>query len=184
MSAVNILEKAAGHLKGRAATYDNPTQQQVGGDHYTKLAIQPMQYSMANGLNALQHTIIKYVTRYKDKGGIEDLHKAAHCVELLIQHEMDDAHKRTGWTPEAINAAAFKDAYKEYILQEVIGDAELSDWARWVTVDKDGDVYEYSKRPHICNHAGQWDIDFGDWNCIRKINPPSDFTKCIWEAKK
>ena len=74
----------------------NPTAHQVGGDHYTKLAIQPMQYSMANGLNALQHTIIKYVTRYKDKGGIEDLRKAAHCVEMLIQHEMDDAHKRDG----------------------------------------------------------------------------------------
>ena len=86
----------------------NPTAHQVGGDHYTKLAIQPMQYSMANGLNALQHTIIKYVTRYKDKGGIEDLRKAAHCVEMLIQHEMDDAHKRDGWTPEAIKQAAFK----------------------------------------------------------------------------
>lgn len=86
----------------------NPTQHQVGGDHYTKLAIQPMQYSMANGLNALQHTIVKYVTRYKDKGGIEDLHKAAHCVELLIQHEMDEAHRRDGWTQEAIQAAALK----------------------------------------------------------------------------
>lgn len=67
---------------------------QVGGDHYAKLAIQPMRYSMENGLNALQHTIIKYVTRYKDKGGIEDLHKAAHSVELLIQHELDEARKR------------------------------------------------------------------------------------------
>lgn len=83
----------------------NPTQRQVGGDHYTKLAIQPMQYSMANGLNALQHTIVKYVTRYKDKGGIEDLRKAAHCVELLIQHEMGEAHKRDGWKKEAIAAA-------------------------------------------------------------------------------
>lgn len=92
----------------------NPTSHQVGGDHYTKLAIQPMQYSMANGLNALQHTIIKYVTRYKDKGGIEDLRKAAHCVEMLIQHEMDEAHKRDCWTPEAIKKAAFtKELYTE-----------------------------------------------------------------------
>lgn len=71
---------------------NNPTQHQVGGDHYTKLAIQPMTYSMVNRLNALQATIIKYVTRYQDKGGIEDLRKAAHCAELLIQFETDEAH--------------------------------------------------------------------------------------------
>lgn len=94
----------------------NPTQHQVGGDHYTKLAIQPMQYSMANGLNALQHTIVKYVTRYKDKGGIEDLRKAAHCVELLIQFEMDEAHKRDGWTQEAISGSAFKQPYHDAVL--------------------------------------------------------------------
>lgn len=90
--------ESLGGLEGRKNMGNDPANKpsarQIGGDHYTKLAIQPMQYSMANGLNALQHTIIKYVTRYKDKGGIEDLRKAAHCVELLIQHEMDEAHKR------------------------------------------------------------------------------------------
>ncbi len=60
---------------------------QVGGDHYTKLKIQPMEYSMANGLNACQHTVIKYVTRYKDKNGIEDLMKAMHTLDMLIEFE-------------------------------------------------------------------------------------------------
>jgi hypothetical protein len=55
---------------------------QIGGDHYTKLAIQPMQYSMENGLDPLQHTIIKYVTRFRDKAGIEDLEKAKHWWRL------------------------------------------------------------------------------------------------------
>lgn len=62
------------------------SQQQIGGNHYTKLAIQPMHYSLANNLNAAQHTIIKYVTRYADKGGIEDLLKARHTIDLLIEH--------------------------------------------------------------------------------------------------
>lgn len=62
------------------------SQQQIGGNHYTKLAIQPMHYSLANKLNAAQHTIIKYVTRYPDKGGIEDLLKARHTIDLLIEH--------------------------------------------------------------------------------------------------
>ena len=60
---------------------------QIGGNHYTKLSIQPMEYSMANGLNACQHTIIKYVTRYADKNGLEDLKKARHTLDMLIEFE-------------------------------------------------------------------------------------------------
>lgn len=62
-------------------------EQQVDGDHYKKLAIQPMEYSMANGLDACQHTIIKYVTRFRDKGGVRDLVKAAHVIDMLIEFE-------------------------------------------------------------------------------------------------
>ena len=59
--------------------------QQVGGDHYSKLAIQPVTYINANGLNYLQGNIIKYVTRYKEKNGIEDLHKAEWYLAKLIK---------------------------------------------------------------------------------------------------
>lgn len=58
---------------------------QVGGSHYTKMAIQPMEYSMANGLGPAEHTVIKYVSRWKDKGGVQDLEKAAHTLQLLIE---------------------------------------------------------------------------------------------------
>jgi hypothetical protein len=60
----------------------------VDGDHYQKLAIQPMQYSLLNGLDAAQHTVIKYVTRFRDKGGISDLEKAKHCIDMLIEFEL------------------------------------------------------------------------------------------------
>lgn len=72
---------------------ENAQYQQVGGDHYKKLAIQPMEYALRNGLNAGQFSVIKYVTRYKDKGGIEDLRKAKHCIDLLIQHEQENVHR-------------------------------------------------------------------------------------------
>lgn len=68
-----------------------PLDVQVGGDHYKSMAIQPMEYSMANKLDACQHTIIKYVTRFRDKGGIQDLEKAKHCIELLIHFERQNA---------------------------------------------------------------------------------------------
>jgi len=60
---------------------------QEGGEHYTKMPIQPFQYSMANGLDPMQHTIIKYVSRFRSKNGIEDLRKAIHTIELLIEFE-------------------------------------------------------------------------------------------------
>ena len=66
----------------------NPYDRQVDGDHYQKLAIQPMQYSLLNGMDACQHTVIKYVTRFRDKGGIKDLEKAKHCIDMLIEFEM------------------------------------------------------------------------------------------------
>ena len=61
--------------------------QQVGGDHYSKLAIQPVEYINANNLTYLQGNVIKYVTRYKDKNGVEDLQKAKHYIDLLIELE-------------------------------------------------------------------------------------------------
>lgn len=67
----------------------NPMDVQVGGGHYKGMAIQPMEYSMKNGLDPCQHTIIKYVSRFRDKAGIEDLEKAKHCIDMLIQFEKD-----------------------------------------------------------------------------------------------
>lgn len=55
--------------------------------HYAKLPIQPMQYSMANGLDPMQHTIIKYVTRFRDKGGKRDLLAARKTIDMLIEYE-------------------------------------------------------------------------------------------------
>jgi hypothetical protein len=65
----------------------SPLKEQVGGDHYSKLAIQPAVYAEQNKLSYLQGNAIKYITRYKDKGGKEDLYKAIHTVKLLIELE-------------------------------------------------------------------------------------------------
>jgi hypothetical protein len=65
----------------------DPMAVQVGGDHYKSMAIQPMEYSMANGLDACQHTIIKYVSRFRAKGGVKDLEKARHTLDMLIAFE-------------------------------------------------------------------------------------------------
>lgn len=64
----------------------NATDKQVGGTHY-KTAIQPVQYIHANGLNFFEGNVVKYITRHRKKGGKEDLKKAIHYIEMLIQFE-------------------------------------------------------------------------------------------------
>lgn len=68
-------------------TGTNPLDTQVGGDHYKSMPIQPMEFSMLNELDACQHTVIKYVTRFRDKGGVQDLEKAKHVIDMLIEFE-------------------------------------------------------------------------------------------------
>jgi hypothetical protein len=70
-------------------------EKQEGGNHYKSMAIQPMQYSMANNLNACQHTVIKYVSRYQSKGGLQDLLKARHTLDMLIEIEEAKCRKST-----------------------------------------------------------------------------------------
>ncbi|MCX2802244.1 DUF3310 domain-containing protein [Microbulbifer thermotolerans] len=60
---------------------------QVGGDHYKTLAIQPVEYIHANKIGFLEGSVIKYVTRWRNKNGIEDLKKARHFIDLLIEFE-------------------------------------------------------------------------------------------------
>lgn len=58
---------------------------QYGGQHYKKLAIQPWDYVAANNLGYFEGSIVKYVSRWRDKGGIEDLKKARHFLDKLIE---------------------------------------------------------------------------------------------------
>ena len=60
---------------------------QEGGEHYKKLKIQPVEYINANNLSYFQGNVVKYVTRYKDKNGEQDLRKAIHYLELIIELE-------------------------------------------------------------------------------------------------
>ena len=60
---------------------------QQDGSHYKDMPIQPMWFSYKNKLDPLQHTIIKYVCRFRDKAGKIDLEKARHCIDLLIEYE-------------------------------------------------------------------------------------------------
>jgi hypothetical protein len=58
---------------------------QVGGDHYRNMPIQPIDFIMANGLGFCEGNVVKYVARYPFKNGLEDLRKARHYLDMLIE---------------------------------------------------------------------------------------------------
>jgi hypothetical protein len=61
--------------------------QQIGGRHYIEKAVQPWDFIVANNMGYLEGCIVKYVSRYKDKNGVEDLIKASHYLDKLIEVE-------------------------------------------------------------------------------------------------
>ena len=56
---------------------------QVEGDHYKKYTIQPIEFITKNNIPFIEGNIIKYICRWKDKGGTKDIDKVIHYVELL-----------------------------------------------------------------------------------------------------
>ena len=71
---------------------------QHGGDHYKNKPIEPWDYIEANGIGFLDGNAIKYLTRWRDKNGIEDLKKARHYVDKLI--EVETAKQQKGESHE------------------------------------------------------------------------------------
>ncbi len=60
------------------------TDKQVGGNHYADMKIQPIEYTLANGLGFCEGNVLKYISRWKNKNGVEDLKKARHYLDMLI----------------------------------------------------------------------------------------------------
>ena len=71
----------------------NILKEQVGGNHYKKLVIQPIEYCFYNKIPAIESSIIKYVTRHRDKGGEQDIRKAIHLLEMLLVLEYGDPNE-------------------------------------------------------------------------------------------
>lgn len=65
----------------------NPITQEIGGSHYKGFAIEPIQFILANGLGFCEGNVVKYICRYKRKNGVEDLKKARHYIDFLIERE-------------------------------------------------------------------------------------------------
>lgn len=70
-------------LHKKASALEN----QVGGAHYKDLVIQPVEYIHSNNIPFIEGSCIKYLTRWREKGGVQDLQKVKHFIDLLIELE-------------------------------------------------------------------------------------------------
>lgn len=65
----------------------SPKLEQVGGDHYKDRPIQPITYILTNKLDFCEGNVVKYVTRWRSKNGVEDLRKARQYLDFLIEND-------------------------------------------------------------------------------------------------
>ena len=63
---------------------------QVGGGHYKDMAIQPIEFVHANNIPFIEASCIKYLCRWRDKGGHQDLDKVKHLIDMLKELEPED----------------------------------------------------------------------------------------------
>jgi hypothetical protein len=67
----------------------SPQDKQVGGSHYKSFHIQPYEFISKNNLSFFQGNVVKYVCRYLNKNGVEDLQKIIHYCQLEIKKLKD-----------------------------------------------------------------------------------------------
>jgi hypothetical protein len=65
----------------------SPLNTQEGGNHYKEMQIQPAEFIHQNDIPYLEGCVIKYICRHRKKGGLMDLQKAKHYIDLIIQFE-------------------------------------------------------------------------------------------------
>ena len=84
-------EEAMQSMLSRGANGTSALDVQVAGNHYKDMPIQPVEFIYANALGYFEGNVVKYISRWRKKGGIADLEKAKHYVELLIELEKKNA---------------------------------------------------------------------------------------------
>jgi hypothetical protein len=66
---------------------------QVGGSHYKKYNIQPSRFINDNKILFAEGNAIKYICRHQDKGGQQDLLKAIHYIQMIIERDYNNEKK-------------------------------------------------------------------------------------------
>ena len=94
---------------------NDPYEKQVGGNHYQTMKIQPAEFINKNEMKFAEGNAIKYICRHVNKGGLQDLQKAKHYIDMIIERDYGD---------EAEKSKVFDQVLKE--VDEHRGDVKVS----------------------------------------------------------
>ncbi len=126
--------------------------EQVGGDHYRKLVIQPVELIRDINANYFQGNVIKYITRYKDKNGVKDLEKAKYYLELIKElHPYNNSNKIASYEIDSVNEYIYAnnidtDAAKIIRIVSLCGDDKITKAIELI----DNLINNYSKVEECC----------------------------------
>ena len=76
---------------------------QIGGGHYLKMKIQPSEFINKNNLPFAEGNAIKYICRHQDKGEVQDLEKAKHYIDMIIERDYADPKEKEETWVEGYN---------------------------------------------------------------------------------
>ena len=74
---------------------NDPYDTQVGGNHYQTMKIQPAEFINKNEMKFAEGNAIKYICRHVNKGGLQDLEKAKHYIDMIIERDYADEAKNS-----------------------------------------------------------------------------------------
>lgn len=103
---------------------ESANDKQVGGDHYKRLSIQHWDYVLGNNIPYLEAQALRYVSRWRLKNGIEDLQKAMHYLEKLIEHQA--TQPQWGWLRRLFSAPMVTISAMEYGVSNEMSEVEIN----------------------------------------------------------
>ena len=89
---IEKFEDTTLHQKGNMS---NPYDKQVGGNHYQNMKIQPAEFINKNQMKFAEGNAIKYICRHINKGGKQDLEKAKHYIDMIIERDYGDETQKS-----------------------------------------------------------------------------------------
>ena len=101
----------------------NPYDKQVGGDHYSKMKIQPAEFINKNKMLFAEGNAIKYICRHINKGGEQDLQKAKHYIDMIIERDYGDDSEKS----KVFAGVSIKDPVDSDDIKVTYGDVSISD---------------------------------------------------------
>ena len=101
----------------------NPYDKQVGGDHYQNMKIQPAEFINKNQMKFAEGNAIKYICRHINKGGEQDLQKAKHYIDMIIERDYGDEAEKS----KVFAGVSIKDPVDSDDIKVTYGDVSISD---------------------------------------------------------